>query len=213
MAGRSVAPKRPRRSPRRQEDRSAATRARVIAAATECVAELGLHGATMAAIAERAGVSWGAIQHPFGEKEALLDAVLESATRSLRGHFEHARDATAEPDERLRILMTRCREVLAGPLYRAFFEIQLARGRAPGESGAAWTAYVARELSLAWRDLFGDLGLAPRKLEDAQRFLFAALGGIAAEAMLFPSLASMDRNLEILEETLLRLLELEPPAS
>ena len=101
--------------------------------------EVDLRAATMAAIAERAGVTWGAIQHQFGEKDALLDAVLESATRSLRGHFEHARDATTEPAERLRILMTRCREVLAGPLYRAFFEIQLARGRDSGESGALCT--------------------------------------------------------------------------
>ena len=33
----------------------------------------------MGAIANRAGVSLGAIQHQFGEKDALLDAVLEDA--------------------------------------------------------------------------------------------------------------------------------------
>ena len=89
-------PNRARRSPRTQEERSLSTRAKVVAAASECLAELGFRGATMGAIADRAGVSWGAIQHQFGEKDALLDAVLEDAIRSSRKIYAGLREA--EPD-------------------------------------------------------------------------------------------------------------------
>ncbi len=209
MPSRSSVPKRPWRGPRSQEERSAATRAKVVTAATECLAELGLRAATLAAIADRAGVTCGAIQHQFGEKEALLDAVLEAAIEELRTHFARVRASTPDPVGRVRALMARCREVLAGPLYRAFFEIQLSRRRELGKQTEAWSDYIDGELAAVWSGLFGGLGLSERQLEDAQRFLFAALNGIAAEGMLFPSKAFVNRDLEILEKTLLRLLELD----
>lgn len=209
MPSRPAAPRRPWRGPRSQEERSASTRAKVVTAATECVAELGLRGATLTAIADRAGVTCGAIQHQFGEKEALLDAVLEAAIEELRRHFAVVQQGSADPVGRVQALMARCREVLAGPLYRSFFEIQLARGRESGASNEAWADYIEGELAAVWRGLFGDLGLSERRLEDARRFLVAAMNGIAAESMLFPSRSLVSRDLEILEETLLRLLELE----
>jgi AcrR family transcriptional regulator len=209
MPSRSSVPKRPWRGPRSQEERSAATRAKVVTAATECLAELGLRAATLAAIADRAGVTCGAIQHQFGEKEALLDAVLEAAIEELRTHFSRVRASTPDPVGRVRALMARCREVLAGPLYRAFFEIQLSRRRESGKQTEAWSDYIDGELAAVWSGLFGGLGLSERQLEDAQRFLFAALNGIAAEGMLFPSKAFVNRDVEILEKTLLRLLELD----
>lgn len=137
--------------PRTQEERSLSTRAKILAAATESVAELGLRGATMSAIAERAGVSWGAI-----------------------------------------------------------IEIQMGRSRAPSKESKAWSKYLSNALSEIWNGLFGDLGLDGRRLGDMQRFTFAVLSGIAAEVMLFPGNDFTRRHLEILEETLVRLLELEP---
>jgi len=147
MPSRSSVPKRPWRGPRSQEERSAATRAKVVTAATECLAELGLRAATLAAIADRAGVTCGAIQHQFGEKEALLDAVLEAAIEELRTHFSRVRASTPDPVGRVRALMARCREVLAGPLYRAFFEIQLSRRRESGKQTEAWSDYIDGELA------------------------------------------------------------------
>ncbi len=192
---------------RTQEERSAATRAKVVEAATECVAELGYRGATMSIMAQRAGVSWGAMQHQFGEKDAIFDAVLERVMARLEENFRGLREAHPDPTDRIRAFVRRNREIASGPVYRAFVEIQLHRGRAGGEAARRWSLYVADVIAGVWRDLFGDLGLAPRRLEDAQRFTFAVLSGIAAEAMLFPDVDFSSRHFDILEETLLRLLE------
>ena len=205
----STPPIRPRRSPRTQEARSAETRAKVVAAATECVADLGLRGATMGAIAERAGVSWGAIQHQFGEKDALFDAVLVECIDTLRAQLAGVREANPDPVARVRKFMKSCRTVLKGPTYRAFVEIQISRSREAGPEGAEWSEYVGASIAEIWHELFGDLKLPRRRLEDAQRFTFTVLSGIAAETMLFPGLAATNRHLQILEQTLLRLLDVE----
>lgn len=63
-----------------QQDRSRATRARLLEAAITCLAELGYHASTVAVVAERAGVSRGAAQHHFPTRDDLFTAALEHVT-------------------------------------------------------------------------------------------------------------------------------------
>lgn len=63
-----------------QQDRSRATRARLLEAAITCLAELGYQASTVAVVAERAGVSRGAAQHHFPTRETLFTAALEHMT-------------------------------------------------------------------------------------------------------------------------------------
>lgn len=53
-------------------------RAQIIQAATEVIAERGYRGATLAAVAERVGLTQQGLMHHFPTKEALLVAVLEA---------------------------------------------------------------------------------------------------------------------------------------
>lgn len=70
------APRQPRgRDPR--QDRSRATRQRLLEAAVACLAELGWGGSTVSVVAERAGVSRGAAQHHFPTREDLFTAAVE----------------------------------------------------------------------------------------------------------------------------------------
>ena len=68
---------------RKQSDRSAETREKVIQAAIDCIAELGFRKATTNRIAARADVSWGAVQHHFGDKDAILEALIEREFQDL----------------------------------------------------------------------------------------------------------------------------------
>ncbi|WP_067546967.1 TetR/AcrR family transcriptional regulator [Nocardia crassostreae] len=60
-----------------KQDRSRATRQRLLEATIDCLAELGWAAATVAVVAERAGVSRGAAQHHFPTREDLITAALE----------------------------------------------------------------------------------------------------------------------------------------
>ncbi len=61
------------RTPR--TSRSAQTRERIIAAATEVFARSGFHGAKVADIAERAGIAYGLVYHYFHNKDDILAAI------------------------------------------------------------------------------------------------------------------------------------------
>jgi len=83
-----------------QQDRSRATRARLLESAITCLPELGYSASTVAVVAEHAGVSRGAAQHHFPTREALFTAALEHMTRQRgeqlkrevgdRGHLDAA---------------------------------------------------------------------------------------------------------------------------
>ena len=82
------------REPRQERSRS--TRARLLGAAVECLAERGVAGATVGAVAHRAGVSRGAAQHHFPTREDLLLAALRHMV-DVRG-AELRRRAEAVPE-------------------------------------------------------------------------------------------------------------------
>ena len=79
MSG-DVKRKRPYRSERRREQ-AEQTRARILDAAGELFVEGGFAGTSVAAIADRAGVSAETVYQAFGSKPALLDALVRRAAR------------------------------------------------------------------------------------------------------------------------------------
>lgn len=57
--------------------RAAARRAQILDAAAQCFREYGFHGASIARISQRAGMSTGHIYHYFENKEAIIAAIVE----------------------------------------------------------------------------------------------------------------------------------------
>ena len=77
------------------------TRARMLAAAVECIVEEGYYRASSNRIASRAGVTWGVIQYHFGTREQLLLAVVRDGAEDLRRHLEQATIDGATVEDRL----------------------------------------------------------------------------------------------------------------
>jgi AcrR family transcriptional regulator len=80
-----------------QQDRSRATRERLLEAALESLAEVGWHGTTVVGVAARAGVSRGAAQHHFATRDdlvrATMDRVFDDFVEDLRKRaIEHSGD-------------------------------------------------------------------------------------------------------------------------
>ena len=59
-------------------------RRQLINATLEAINEVGMHDATIAQIARRAGVSTGIISHYFKDKNGLLEATMRDITGQLR---------------------------------------------------------------------------------------------------------------------------------
>ncbi|MFD7134375.1 TetR/AcrR family transcriptional regulator [Streptomyces sp. NPDC059894] len=107
-----------------KQDRSRATRQRLLEAAVACLAEHGWAGSTVSVVAERAGVSRGAAQHHFPTREDLFTAaveyVAEERSLALRALFPQG----ASGDRRA--VVTALVDLYTGPLFRAALHLWVA---------------------------------------------------------------------------------------
>jgi AcrR family transcriptional regulator len=131
-----------------QQDRSRATRARLLEAAIVSLAELGYHASTVAVVAERAGVSRGAAQHHFPTREALFTAALEHVTHvraeELRRELEELsgdRPSTAD-------VVDLTFALFSGQLFRAALTLWVAAASEPSlrEQIVPLEARIGREI-------------------------------------------------------------------
>jgi AcrR family transcriptional regulator len=179
----------PARQP--QQDRSRATRGRLLEAAITCLAELGYQASTVAVVAERAGVSRGAAQHHFPTREALFTAALEHMT-AVRA-AEMTRQVAALPGGRpdTAAIVDAVFSLFTGIVFRAALALWLAAAGEPALReqiiglearigretlravvamlGADESAAGVRETVQATLDLARGLGLANLLTDDRRR--------------------------------------------
>ncbi|WP_040838723.1 TetR/AcrR family transcriptional regulator [Nocardia brevicatena] len=105
-----------------KQDRSRATRQRLLEATIDCLAEMGWSAATVAVVAERAGVSRGAAQHHFPTREDLITAAL---TYMFDTRTEQALDpaVTATGRARTEAVVTGLVESYTSPLFKAALQV------------------------------------------------------------------------------------------
>ncbi|MBV8444880.1 MAG: TetR/AcrR family transcriptional regulator [Candidatus Dormibacteraeota bacterium] len=88
-----------------KSSRSAHTRERILAAATEVFARSGFHGARVADIAEQAGIAYGLVYHYFRNKDDILGAIFSERWQQ---YIEYLREVGRMPlafPERMRRLV------------------------------------------------------------------------------------------------------------
>ncbi|MFE7167022.1 TetR/AcrR family transcriptional regulator [Streptomyces sp. NPDC057616] len=107
-----------------KQDRSRATRQRLLEAAVACLAEHGWAGSTVSVVAERAGVSRGAAQHHFPTREDLFTAaveyVAEERSTAMRALFPDG------PCGDRRAVVGALVDLYTGPLFRAALHLWVA---------------------------------------------------------------------------------------
>ncbi|MFG2306184.1 TetR/AcrR family transcriptional regulator [Actinacidiphila glaucinigra] len=110
-----------------KQDRSRATRQRLLEAAVACLAERGWAGSTVAVVAERAGVSRGAAQHHFPTREDLFTGAIEFvAEQWLTALREHAHALPHEGVPRTHAVVGMVVELYTGPIFRAALHLWVA---------------------------------------------------------------------------------------
>ena len=161
-----------------QQDRSRITRARLLESAVSCLAELGWSGATVAVVAEHAGVSRGATQHYFPTREDLFTAALEhmAEVRLAEIRSEAARlPPDAVPTRDVVGLLVR---LYTGPLFRAALQVwaAAAASEALRELVVPLEARLGREAHRAAIELLGADESAPGVRAAVQATLDLARG-------------------------------------
>ncbi len=128
-----------------QQERSRLTRERLLRSAIEALAQDGWASATVAAVAERAGVSRGAAQHHFPTREALITAVLEQVFDDMTSTASTAIAAMPDDDTgRITAAVDRAVAIYTGTEFKAALQVW----------AAAASDSALRELILPMEDKF-----------------------------------------------------------
>jgi AcrR family transcriptional regulator len=169
-----------------QQDRSRATRARLLKSAVSCLAELGWGGATVAVVAEHAGVSRGATQHYFPTREDLFTAALEHMAEvrlaEIRSEAARLPADTAAPTRGVVELLVR---LYTGPLFRAALQVWAAAAASEvlRQLVVPLEARLGREAHRAAIELLGADESVPGVREAVQATLDLARGLALADTL------------------------------
>jgi AcrR family transcriptional regulator len=161
-----------------QQDRSRATRRRLLEAAIECLAEVGWSGSTVAVVAERAGVSRGAAQHHFPTREDLVTSAVEYVSEERLALLRsHARDLPRGPG-RTQAVIDMVEHMYTGPVFRAAIHLWVAASSDERlrERVLKLEAHVGRETHRVALELLGVDELVPGVREAVQATLDLARG-------------------------------------
>jgi AcrR family transcriptional regulator len=156
-----------------KQDRSRATRQRLLESAVTCLAEHGWTGSTVTVVAEHAGVSRGAAQHHFPTREDLFTAAVEYVAE------ERSRELLTlptPPDTHAAVetLVT----LFTGPLFRAALHLWVAASNEPqlAVRVTALETRIGRETHRVAVELLGADESVPGVRETVQGLLDMARG-------------------------------------
>lgn len=106
-----------------QQERSRQTRERLLRSAIQVLAHEGWASATVAAVAQRAGVSRGAAQHHFPTRETLISSTLEQIFDDLTLNADALVQPDANDPRRVRMAVERAVSIYTGTEFKAALQV------------------------------------------------------------------------------------------
>lgn len=162
------------------------TRRHVLRVALHCLADGGLESVSANLVARRAGVTWGTVQHQFGDVDGLWAAVLDYVATE-GGPMMSALPDQTDLAERVDAVVDMLWTALDLPVSRALFQLRAAlpQDRAELETSFPRTAKAMAGWETHWADViehaFAGLDLDRARLAGVRALLPAAMRGLRME--------------------------------
>ncbi|HYO54317.1 TetR/AcrR family transcriptional regulator [Archangium sp.] len=186
---------------RTQQERRDSTRLKLLEATVECLVELGYARTTTLAVAQRAGISHGALFKHFPTKAALLGAAVEHLFPRLIAEYRSALDATpALPGDRVAQAIERLWSIYQRPELLAAIELYVAARTDPELASALSTVDPPhrRHLHRVARELFPNAAATHPGFDAIIELILNAVQGAAAGGGALPSNPDHRRMLALL---------------
>lgn len=174
----------------RRNRRGDATRARMLAAALECLATGDPNAVSANHVAKRAGATWGAVTYQFGDVDGLWRAVLDHLEERRGGPLSFPGSAGQGVEERVGQIVTTLWRGLDLPDARAIDTLRMAlpRERTELEQKLPRTAEALASWQASWVETcqaaFADLDLDAERVREVAALIPGAMRGLKSEAHL-----------------------------
>lgn len=198
----------PDKKRRTQAERRAETRRRVLAAAIQCLCEVGYSQTTTVLVAARARVSRGALQHQFPTRADLLIAVTEHIQEELRTAFDPLRKSSTSIEDRVAKVCAVYWDFYRSDTYLAQVQIWIGARTDPSLSDKVESAMqrVTRAQDRFWRETFADVGVPADRLIALRRLTIATLRGFALRLVYRRDAVVQTQEIFLLRELITRAL-------
>ncbi|HEX2240483.1 MAG TPA: TetR/AcrR family transcriptional regulator [Actinomycetota bacterium] len=169
-----------------QEQRRAETRARLITATLELLIHRGYARATAADIAERAGVTRGALNHHFASKHDLVVQAVEHLLRSTIEDIRALAKRVRAGSMTLSEFIDKLWDMFSGPLFLVTLEYVTEARHSPflKERLVPVVRDFHAALDSIWREFFKDTGLDDAQIETAFNASLCLLRGMGLQTIL-----------------------------
>jgi len=194
-----------------KQARAHATRRKLLKAASESLCELGYAGMTTTEVAQRAGVSQGALYKHFGSKHQLIAATTEHLFGMLIEDFQKGLIENAGNENRIQSLLQVLWAVFITPeLYAVLDLYMVARTKEPLRQALVPVLRQHRDnLRQAACMLFPEAAAENPRFQIAIESILSVMQGAAVSAAVLPEIALDAEFTRFLEHLALR--ELEAP--
>ena len=171
----------PSKNGSRQEERSAATRARLLQATFDCLVELGYGRTSTPEILRRCGLSRGTMLHHYPTRSDLVAAAVGFVLQRQLAEFETAFSELPAEADRAAWAVERLWESFSGPSHYAWLELVVASRTDPTlrESVREVVTEFEEGVRRLYRDIFPRSGSIDAIYRQTPRFAFAVLTGLA----------------------------------
>ena len=157
------------------------TRQLIIDETIRCVREEGFAAISASHIAERAGVTWGVIQYHFGDRNAVLMAVVDHGYDLLREAIDDVEVPVGSTRERVQAIVDAGWDAFSNPASLAAFEILIATRARRDEGVEEHLTDLGNQLARLGRAL--DPAGKGRRGQALGNLFWAALRGLALAQM------------------------------
>ncbi len=197
----------PRRGGRRQDERSAATRRKLVDAALEYVNAHGVARASASAIARRAGVSRGALAHHFRSRTELFTEVMLQVGARMEVSTRGVIDAERPVAERISRYIDETWAVYRGDAFRAAVQIWPGTPDQPGlhQAVVARMQRYERMRERQWHRLFEPYGISLAEARAARNIAVGTLRGLAFRTLFWHQKAQPRAEITLLKRLLIGL--------
>jgi AcrR family transcriptional regulator len=157
------------------------TRKKVIDAAINSIYRDGFHAAHTNRIADEAGVSWGVLQYHFGDKDGLLQAVVDHIFEDFLSTLAGVELEGDDLHQRLSQLIDAVWGLISRKEYRVSIAILRNAGKDKSSriNGQKQVTQWAARISELWNELLPPNIRNSPMSDTARHLLFAALRGLA----------------------------------
>lgn len=185
----------------RQEERSAATRARLLQATFDCLVELGYARTSTPEILKRCGLSRGAMLHHYPTRADLVSEAVDYVLQRQLDEFEAAFTGLPAETDRAAWAIEQLWRSFSGPSHYAWLELVVAARTDPAlrEKVREVIAHFEDGVRRLYRDIFPRSGSIDEIYRRTPQFAFAVLTGLSV-AGIYQDAERIDKGVESLKQ-------------